>query len=73
MNKKQLFGMIMSVGVLVAVFLLPIPEGLTDVGFITIGLLIFFLIRFGSTLFQLLANQGLLVELRCLSSQRLVL
>lgn len=44
MNIKQLFGMIMSVGVLVAVFLLPIPEGLTDIGFITIGLLIFFLI-----------------------------
>lgn len=44
MNKKQLFGMIMSVGVLISVFLLPIPAGLTDIGFITIGLLIFFLI-----------------------------
>lgn len=44
MNKKQLIGLIMSIAVLVAVFLMPIPEGLTHVGLITIGLLLFFLI-----------------------------
>ena len=59
MNKKQLFGLIMSVAVLVAVFLLPVPEGLTDIGFITIGLLIFFLI--------MLITEALPVGVICLS------
>lgn len=44
MNKKQIIGLIISIAVLVAVFFLPIPQGLTDKGLITIGLLLFFLI-----------------------------
>ena len=43
MNKKQIIGLIISIAVLVAVFFLPIPVGLTDKGVITIGLLVFFL------------------------------
>ncbi|AFA47710.1 SLC13 family permease [Acetobacterium woodii] len=44
MNKKQIIGLIISIAVLIAVFFLPIPMGLTDKGLITIGLLLFFLI-----------------------------
>lgn len=44
MNKKQIIGLIISIAILVAVFFLPIPQGLTDKGLITIGLLLFFLI-----------------------------
>ena len=44
MNKKQIVGLIISIAVLVAVFFLPVPRGLTDKGLITIGVLLFFLI-----------------------------
>lgn len=44
MRKKQLIGLIMSIAILVTVFFIPIPEGLTRIGLLTIGLLIFFLI-----------------------------
>ena len=44
MNKKQIFGILMSAAVLVAAFFLPVPAGLADKGLITIGLLLFFLI-----------------------------
>lgn len=44
MNKKQLIGLIISIAVLVSVFFLPVPEGLTAVGLRTIGLLVFFLV-----------------------------
>ncbi len=44
MRKKQLIGLIMSIAILVTVFFMPIPEGLTRIGLLTIGLLIFFLI-----------------------------
>lgn len=44
MNKKQIIGLIISIVVLITVFFLPIPMGLTDKGLITIGLLLFFLI-----------------------------
>lgn len=44
MRKKQLIGLIMSIAILVSVFFMPIPEGLTRIGLLTIGLLIFFLI-----------------------------
>jgi len=44
MNTKQIIGMMLGAAVLGAAFLLPLPEGLTDMGMITIGLLLFFLI-----------------------------
>ncbi|WKY46992.1 SLC13 family permease [Eubacteriaceae bacterium ES3] len=44
MNKKQIVGIALGILVLLASIFLPIPEGLTEIGFRTIGLLIFFLV-----------------------------
>lgn len=44
MNKKQIIGLVFSIAVLITFYLLPIPEGLSNNGMITIGLLFFFLI-----------------------------
>ncbi|WKY46781.1 SLC13 family permease [Eubacteriaceae bacterium ES3] len=44
MSKKQILGMALGIIVLIAFYLLPVPEGLTSNGMITVGLLLFFLI-----------------------------
>lgn len=43
MKKRQLLGLIVSIALLVAVFVLKTPQGLTDEGFTTIGILLAFL------------------------------
>ncbi|MGD9475556.1 MAG: sodium:sulfate symporter, partial [Eubacteriaceae bacterium] len=44
MNKKQIIGIVLGILVLIASIVLPSPEGLTEIGFRTIGLLLFFLV-----------------------------
>lgn len=64
MKKKQLIGFIVCIVLLVAVFVLPIPSGLTEKGLITIGILLTFLV--------LLVTEALPIGVICILSLALL-
>lgn len=64
MKKRQLLGLIVSIALLVAVFVLKTPQGLTNEGFITIGILLAFL--------MLLVTEALPIGVICILSLALL-